>query len=506
MAFRLNTLPNSIRARGLPSNTRDRPSPLPIIAALILGLMISASLAVTATQFDMGPLIVVAMVLAVPAALLLIRYPFLSIMLWMLIFPFVVRGVSGFAVPIYWTLHRFVIPGALWLVILRDWAGGRKKESVRFGIPEFVMALSLLWAMGSVLLFNNNKLKTLVSVYDELFVPYCAYCFIRLYAPTEKDLRRFLPVAFFTIMTQSVIGIISWVDPHMLPRQWLNDAGARIDGTFDNPAVFTSTILFLALIFFQYGIHSKSKVFRLLAILTLGFTFFMTFVSLSRGSWLGALFVGIGLLILYPRVLIPPTVIAAVVALLLGATVFRGEVDVFYQRLTTASTAEDRVSTGARSLLMFSEKPILGWGFGNYDRFKDGFLVNTILDVKESDNTSHNTYLTILAEQGFPAVIFYLFPTAYWLLASLTAWRRMPRGGLWSLTFFIMLWLLVLDHITVSSFMDMIRFNLFGTTVYWMLLGLVSNMAAPYLPDRKTAPVPVKYAEREESRLDAKPV
>ncbi len=506
MALRSNTLSNSMPARGTPNLPRERPSPFPIIAALILGLVICAALVATATQFDLGPWIILAAAIAVPAGLLLIRYPFLSIMLWMLLFPFVVRGVSGFEVPIYWTLHRFLIPGALWLVILRDWGAIRKKGAVRFGAAEFFMVLSLLWALGSVLMFNNDRIKTMVTVYDRLFVPYCAYWFLRLYAPQAKDLQRFLPIAFITIVTQSVIGIITWVSPHLLPRQWLQDAGVRIDGTFGNPAVFTSTLFFCSVILFQYGMHARSKLFRLLTILTLGGTFFMTLISLSRGSWLGAIILGIGLMLLYPKVLIPPTVITVVVAVALGATILRPQVEMFYTRLTTASTAEDRISTGARSILMFSEKPLFGWGYGNYDRFKDGFLANSIIDVKESDNTSHNTYLTILAEQGFPALIFYLFPTVYWLLVSLNVWKKMPRSGLWSLTFFIMLWLLLLDHITVSSFMDMIRFNLFGTTVYWMILGLIANMATPFVPVNERAPLPIKNAKPQESYLNARSV
>jgi hypothetical protein len=65
----------------------------------------------------------------------------------------------------------------------------------------------------------------------------------------------------------------------------------------------------------------------------------------------------------------------------------------------------------------------------------------------------------------------------------------LPRQGFWSVSLLALLWLLILDHFIVSNFMDMIRFNWFGTTIYWMALALIATLVAP------PAPATVKVAE-----------
>jgi O-antigen ligase len=128
---------------------------------------------------------------------------------------------------------------------------------------------------------------------------------------------------------------------------------------------------------------------------------------------------------------------------------------------------------------MIEQRPLFGWGYGNYDIYDDSFrVVNTPSrnSMKESDHTSHNTYFTVMAEQGIPALVLYLLPTGWWLLMSVAVRRKLPQRGFWSVTLLAVLWLLILDHVTVSSFMDMIRFNLFGTTIYWMALALIATV------------------------------
>lgn len=465
-----------VRAAGI----QDR---LFILAVLLLGIVVTVVVAATAAE--MGVLFVIPLVALIPAGLFLIRYPFAAVMLWLLIFPFVVRGSSAYDVPIYYALHRILIPGTLWLVIVRSWARGRDRKVVQFGLPEYVMVLSLSWALGSILILGQQSpIRSAVDLYDELFVPYCMYWLIRLVAPTSDDLRRFLPVVFFALMAQAIIGILSWFAPHTLPEAWLGDAGERVVGTFRNPAVYTSTILFLALLIFQYGINSKSFRYRALALVTIGIAFLCVAISFSRGSWLGGLLVLLGLVIIYRSVLLPVITIGLILGVVVGGSVLSRELSFAYERLNDQQTAESRVLTGARSLRMIESKPLFGWGVGNYDLYDDEFAVqipNSPASLKESGHTSHNTYLTLMAEQGIPALFLYLFPAAAWLVASAAVRRRLPVRGFWSRSLLALFWLVMLDHVTVSSFMDMIRFNLFGTTIWWMTLALIANMVAPFL-------------------------
>ena len=442
---------------------------------------------------EINPLVVVPFLLFVPACILFMRYPFAAVMVWLLFFPFVTRGATGIQIPIYVVLHRVIIPVTLWLVIVSFWAGIRKREVVRFGLAEFVMGISVLWAIGSIFLLGKQSDRLLIHFYDRLFIPYCMYWLIRLIAPTTEDLKRLLPVAFFTLMSQAVIGILSWFVPSTLPSQWSGGAGERVVGTFHNPAVYTSTLLFLALLILQSGTNSKSKWIRSLAVFTIGLAFFCVFISFSRGSWVGGILVLLGLIVVYRGKAIRLAAIGLIIGLILGSTLLNREVAFAYQRLMNEETAQDRLYTGARSISMIEQRPMFGWGYNNYDLYDAQFrtqIINSV--VKESSNTSHNTYLTVMAEQGIPALVFYLFPAGWWLLLSLLVWRRMPRHGFLSVTMLSLLWLVLLDHFVVSNFMDMIRFNWFGTTIWWMVLALIANLVAPFAETQRGAPASIK--------------
>lgn len=462
---------------------------LPMLAILLLGLAVSIAVAVTVA--NEGPVFAIPFMLAIPAVVLLARYPFSAVMIWLIVFPFVARGTSGLAVPVYYAVHRAMIPGVLWFVLVSSWIGARKRPFAQFSIAEFVMGLSLLWAIGSIYILGEQQLQMMVNLYDRWLVPYCMYWLIRLFAPTAEDLKRLLPAAFITLITQATIGILSWFVPSTLPKQWLGEAGERVVGTFRNPAVFTTTVIFLALLLFQYWINSKSAWRRTLALLIIGLAFFCTFISFSRGSWLGGAFVLLGLTLVYPKVMLRVEIVGLTLAFILFSTVLTHEIDFAIQRLNDQSTVDSRLLTGAKSLGMIEQKPVFGWGYGNYDRYDDAFRITTIdpSSIKESDHTSHNTYFTIMAEQGIPALALYLFPTLWWLVVSLATWRRLPRQGFWSVSLLTLLWLLILDHFIVSNFMDMIRFNWFGTTIYWMALALIATLVAP------PTPATVKVAE-----------
>ncbi|MBI5030577.1 MAG: O-antigen ligase family protein [Chloroflexi bacterium] len=476
MSIPLHTVSTVVEPKSKSPNSMDASSVMRIVIALFLGLAISIAVAVTAV--NLGVVFIIVAVLAVPMAVLVIRYPFSAVMIWLIVFPFVVRGTSGFGVPLYNAVHRLLIPGALWLVLMQSWMGSSKRLNVRFGLAEFVMAISLLWSLGSIFILGQSGLGSLIDLYDRIFVPYCMYWLIRLIALTAEDLRRFLPAAFITWITQAAIGLASWFMPSLLPPQWLGEAGERVVGTFKNPAVYTTTVMFLGLLLFQYLINSKSNGRRLVAVIALALTLFCVLMSFSRGSWVGGSLALLGLLMVYPRVMTRLLMIGVVLIVILGNTVFTSEVEFANERLNDTGTVSSRLLTGAKSLGMIEARPLFGWGFGNYDLFDDAYRVITIDpdSVREGDHTSHNTFFTIMAEQGIPALVFYLFPALWWFLTTIALWQRMPATGFWSRTLIALLWLLILDHLTVSMFMDMLRFNTFGTTIYWMALGLIANV------------------------------
>jgi O-antigen ligase len=471
---------------------RFLPGWLPLLLGLSLGMFLALLIVNQAWHF------LIFVPFAVPAIVLLIRYPFVAVMVWLVVFPFFVRGESVADRYVYWIVHRAMIPAALGVVILSDGLRVRKKEPVRFGGAELAMLTFVGLGMINIFMFHQSPRQTLYRFYDRAFVPFCMYWLIRLAAPRKKDLKLFLGPAFITVVAQSVIGLLAWFAPQVLPPQWLTLQGARSVGTFGNAATYTSTLIFLSLLLFQYAINCESTKLRFVLLFTFGLALFCVSFSFSRGSWIGGLVVLVGLIFIYPKTVIRLVIVVAALAYILSSSILADEVAFAWERLTgeaSIRSAEGRMIQNNASLKMIEAKPLWGWGFGNYDHHDYQFYTRVGNISVGQDRTSHNTYLSIMAEMGLIGFFLYIFPVGWWFVLSIKSWRRLPQDGFWSWPLLVMLWLLLLDHIIVSNFMDMFRFNHFGTTILWMALGLIADMVYPYLrPGDVGAPRSVRQA------------
>lgn len=451
---------------------------LPLLMGLGLGVFLALLIVNEAWPFP------IAVVLAVPTVVLFIRYPLAAVMIWLLVFPFFVEGASAAHRYVYWIVHRGMIPATLGIVILSDWLRVRKREPVRWGPAELTMLVFVGLVLVNIFLFAQSYQNPTYKFYDRIFVPFCMYWLVRLYAPREKDLKLFLWAAFITVVAQCTIGLLAWFAPQVLPSRWLGKAGARTVGSIGAAASYTTTLIFLSLLLFQYAMHCKSRKLRSVLLFTFGLASFCVFFSFSRGSWLGGLAVLVGLMLIYPKQVVRLTIVLVILVYILSSSVLADHVAWAWERLTgeqSIRSAEWRAISSNASLGMIEAKPLWGWGYGNYDLYDRQFQTRVGDMAVTGDGSSHNTYLTLMAELGVIAFLLYIFPLGWWLMFSVKTWQRLPRDGFWSRTLLAMLWLLILDHVIVSNFMDMIRVCPLGTTLWWMALGFIANMVYPYL-------------------------
>jgi O-antigen ligase len=466
---------------------------LPYILPFTLG-MILALVAATLIKREEW-LVLVPLVFLVPVGVLFLRYPFIAILLWLLVFPFFVRDALPGGRYMYWLLHRAMIPGAFGIAVLSELLRREKKRALRLGAGEVSMILYLLVSVINIFVMNQDPFGALIRYYDRIIVPFCMYGLIRLTDLKEKDLRLIALIAPLPIVMQTIIGLISWFAPGALPGAWLNREGERTVGTFGNPGVFTTTLVFFALFLYQVAMQSKSFRTRMVCFALVSVSLFSVFFSFSRGSWFGTLIVCAGLLLLYPRITFRLGVGLLLLFSLVVLTYFRTYVTYASQRLTTQDTAEGRLIGGIATLRVIESSPLFGVGFENHELNDEQFRGRVLEFAANNAHTSHNTYLLLIAEMGLVGAFFYLFPLVWWLLASRKARPKMPDYGLQSWRMLAMLWLLLMNHMVVGSFTDMIQSNLFGTTMWWLVLGLIANLSTPYLA---TAAVP----QRELSRMD----
>ena len=272
------------------------------------------------------------------------------------------------------------------------------------------------------------------------------------------------------------------INPGVLPEGWLGREGSRTVGSLEHPNVYGTVVLLCGALLFHAAssIPGWRRSRRIVVGAGVVLALVMVFLTYSRASWLAGVVVVVGLAFLYPRVVVRGGLAVGLAAVLLvGSGLVFGQTETAAQRLASAETALSRLPVVVGSIKMFQEKPLTGWGYGNFDLYDYQFQGQFgELVVPEKDHASHNLFLTILAEQGIFGLLLYLAPLVYWLIATRAALRAMPSTGFISRKLLIVLWLVLAAIFVVSNFSNMRV--VFGLGVWWMTLGLIGSLVERY--------------------------
>ncbi len=423
------------------------------------------------------PLAVV-LVLAYPGFLLLHRRPLIVVPIWLFMGPLITVTESSAVRALFWLIHRGLPLAALIAVIFSRVVGHRQRPLPRLGLPELMMAGYVVVTVASILYRSPDPSVIGILMYDRVVAPMILYLVIRLAEPGPREMRGLMPVFAFVLLFETLVGALSWVAPGVLPGYWLNHQGIRTVGSLSEVNLYGTTVITAGLFLF-YGAMASRKGGRFL----LGMSFFalglfMAFFTFSRASWLAALLVVLGLLLLRPKqVGIFLFAGLTVLSLVVASGVLDDQLEFADQRLLSdqsANSALSRLPVVVASVRMFNERPIIGWGYENFDRYDyqfQGPFANLIFP--DRDHSSHNLWLTLLSEQGLVGFILYLGPTFYWLVQTKRTYRKLPAEGYIGRNLVVVSWLAILSLFVVNNFT---RMQLpFGFGLYWILLGLVAS-------------------------------
>lgn len=470
---------NASQRGGVSRPWKSTPSPLiPLI--LLVGLGSGFATAYLLVRGDWQ--IAIALLCLLPGLILLHKHPFLTIIVWLLVGPFLLHTNTTPERTVYWLLHRGLPPLTVGLILLSSALGVREVRLPKLSVAEIAMLGYLLFGTVSIILLNSTPMATLYLFYDRVFSPMCLYLIIRLTYPGEKEWRWLLPVLFILIVSQSVVGVLSWVAPSVLPGEWLDKVGQRTTGTLVNPSIYTTALVFAGLLLLHGATRARPGKTRHLLMVTFLLCAFSIFISFSRASWLAAILVIVGLVALYPRLMTKLAVAVALFLLLFGNLLFGSYIDKASQRLYSdqaEGSALDRLPGFLAAYRMFEAKPAFGWGYDNFDVYDRQFM-GRVLDFANDnkDHASHNWFLSMLAEQGLVGSALFFAPLVWWAVQSIRRWPRIPKRGIWNRKLLILLWLIVLSEIVINNFMNMIIF--FGHGIWWIVLGLIANLVDEY--------------------------
>jgi O-antigen ligase len=428
------------------------------------------------------------LVLILPAVAIFRRYRLAILAIWLLVAPFVVETNDASVRKLFWLVHRGLPLAAVLVIGLGYLLGSHRRTSFRFGWPELMMGGYLVATALSIFYTSDAPLATGYLFYDRVLIPMCLYFLIRLVEPKEYELRLLVPVAAFILITQSVIGAVSWIAPHALPVAWQGLEGARTTGSLVHPNVFGTTLLFCGLLSLHGALsvpHGSGSRWGLLTLFLLALV--MAFITFSRATWLAAGLVVLGLLFVYPRALsrlgrvaIPLIALAAVTGIASGAL---KTADDRFMSASSNESALSRLPVDVAAFRMFEAKPLIGWGYENFNRYDRQFQAVVGGYYPTKDHAAHNLYLTLLAEQGILGLLLFLGPALWWLVLTPSAMRNMPKRGFLRPQLLAILWLAFGSFFLVNQFSNF-RVT-FGLGMWWVVLGLIGSLVDRY---RRTGP------------------
>ena len=411
------------------------------------------------------------------------------IIVWMVILVLFPSHEHGVGRDLYRVVHYGLLPLFFGIIVLSNKAKLKERFWLHIGWIDWAMLSYLVFVLVSVV--SNDALQEgpiphVISIYRRIFVAFVAFWVVRLVRPGEKELRRLVPVMVILCIIECTAGLIAWFRPEMLSSIWpgrvAEFGGPRITGTFTQADVYSGALVFFSTFIFQFAFTRKKSVSRLIYFALFDLAMVSIFFSYSRASWLAAMTVLIVLACLYTRSFLLFVLPGLVMWGSLLMVVDGQENSYAVKRLNTSDTVRSRIITNMAGLKMFGEKPIFGWGYGSYD-LHDWKFMKQIGSFKpttweKEEATSHNTYLTILAETGIMGFLLYTVPLWWWFILTVRAWPRLPKGlpaeGFAGWRFFLMLWANLLFILLISQAID-IRFFPFILVQMWFVLGLIAN-------------------------------
>jgi O-antigen ligase len=477
------SLARSVNTGALTTSTKKNSNLILVLICLVVGLGMGAVIAYLIVnglwQFALG------LIFALPAFVLIHRYPFVGLLMWLALAPLVMSTEGGVMRRVFWIIHRALPLITVAIVYLSSWLHFYKRKLPRLGLAEIFMLGYVIATELSIIYLNDSVMPTTYIFYDRVVVPMLLYLVIRLINPDEQRMRRLIPVLIFVLLVQSIVGVMSWTIPGALPSAWQGSRiGTRTTGTFDAYSVFSATVMFCGLFIVHKAFNDNlSTKVRQVYMWLFGLSLIMIFFSFSRGSWLAGVLVLVILGITYKKEMTQFALVAIPVGMLVISLGFLSEYTEWAnQRLSSESSenaALSRLPIMYASLGMFAAKPVFGWGFGNFDKYDRQFQgrVGDIVNA-EKDHASHNVYLTLIAEQGIIGVVFFLFPVFWWLWLSVKAWPLLPKEGFWSRKLLVILWAELLFHVIVNNFSNMRV--VYGLGIWWVTLALIATYINPY--------------------------
>lgn len=443
--------------------------------------------------------------LAFACALLYPRYVWYAV-LFCLPFSVEMGGSLDVALPAEPFALGFVGANLLRLCLL--W--GKNPSDSNFSVfRSLVFGLLLAWlcVMGLGVL---GAVWKIVALKKFLFYAVCLFVFylypVHLFAQKPEEIGR-----FFQLYSMGLLAVIAYAFFRHSVYGFQPYAAADMPKPFMDHTLYGAVLAFLlpywvwkwakntaAISPLTAEIWKKGEIrLPLLTSLGLFVWLFATLTAASRAAWLslllagavwlwyklsarGKLVYGLGLLVLFSAFFYVDKAQTAHYQSSSRQSGF-GAHFMSFANTETDDSNKERLNRWTAAYDMWQEKPLTGWGVGNYTfeyaRFQRFYKLTGTSTRLADKGGVHNEYLSFLTETGLPGVLLYVSLFVWALLRAFRLWQW-ARGDaqFWGgLLFFALL--TYLFHACFNNFIDQIKLNavLFGTLAVLQSFGRVRD-------------------------------
>lgn len=293
-----------------------------------------------------------------------------------------------------------------------------------------LVLVSLVTTATGVL--TASPVGTLRTFYQTFALGVLVYYVVAFWPGRPLSAVRVCVVLLAGAALQAAMSIVEWRTGWNLwhDTSHRDTADVRSVGTLTNPGLLGAFIGVGLVIALAVLCWDGPRALRRLSIVMLLVGPLGLFATLTRGPIVAAVIACVPIMLLAPRSRLLGLGALALVALIIFLSWGRIQSSsVYNSRIANSQNVDVRLALQQASLQLFEQKPILGWGYGSFDKVKSraqitGNIGSVPASAAVQGSTSHDTFLTVLVEYGTTGLAFLLLP---WVWVCARAVRRVWR-------------------------------------------------------------------------------
>jgi len=254
-------------------------------------------------------------------------------------------------------------------------------------------------------------------------------------------------------------------------------------GPFLNNAINGMVILMILVIAVYMYYYSLKGKWRFIVGIDIMIMLVCLVFTLSRATWLSAVFVSLLLFKHFPKTRKHLLFGALIVISFLMLTYNYGMLKPYKKAITrdvpfmewvtnklmAVNPIYDRIELLTASLRTIQEKPLLGHGYGTFS------VTERYYNRGKGAPGSHNAWLTIAVELGLVGLMLYLAILADIFRVSLRLYNNLPAGEFLGKGFMVLSWCFLVIYIIEMQFAE-IKYFYFPNSLFFAMAGIIHGI------------------------------